>query len=54
MKIIENPTFEFEISEYNGEIEDVIKVVETKYSDFKFVVTKPRYQYCIVTIFKKR
>ena len=52
--IIENPTLEFEISGYDGELDDIIKAVEKKYPEYKFVATEPRYLSCVIAIFERR
>ena len=49
-----NPWLEFEISECGYDLDDIIKAVEKKYPDFKFLATESRYQSCIMAIFEHR
>lgn len=52
---IGGPYLEFEISDIldaGYTVEDVIKLVATKYPDFKFSGTERRYRSCIMAIFE--
>lgn len=48
------PFLEFEISESNFSLDDIIKAVEIRYPDYKFWGTESRYESCIMAIFEKR
>ena len=51
---IGDPTLEFEISESNLDLEDIIKKVEKKFPDWKFNRTEKRYDDCVVAVFEPR
>ena len=52
--IIENPTLEFEISNCDATLDEIIEAAEKAYSDFKFSRTEKRYDTCIVAVFERK
>ena len=52
--VIVDPMLEFEISECDATLDEIIKAVEDAYCDFKFCRTEARYESCIFAIFEKR
>ena len=51
---IGGPFLEFEISECEVPLDDIIAAVEKNYPDWKFWATEPRYESCIMAIFERR
>jgi hypothetical protein len=52
--VIENPILEFEISECDSTLDEIIEAIENAYCGFKFNHTEARYETCIFAIFEKR
>ena len=54
LKDLGKPYLEFEISESEHSLEDIIMAVEEGYPHYKFDRTEPRYESCIMAIFEPR
>ena len=51
--VLDSPSLEFEISECNASLDEIIEAVEREYPDFRFSRTEERYYTCLMAVFEK-